>query len=61
MITQTCEKMTGWNVFLWNNETRQNENLDTVFFESDMDKFDVKNSLVNHDGFSPDITVEKEN
>lgn len=33
------------------------QHIETVFFDPDMDHEDVKRSLVDHDGFSPDIVV----
>jgi hypothetical protein len=43
--------MRTWDVYLGG------KLIDTVFFTSDCDAEYVKNSLINHDGFSPDIQV----
>ncbi len=34
--------------------------IDRVFYDEDMSAEEVRRSLVNHDGYSPDITVRKE-
>jgi hypothetical protein len=34
--------------------------IDTVFYTNDCDAEYVYKSLVNHDGYSPDITVKKD-
>lgn len=45
--------MVAWNVYL------KRKLIDTVFYEADCDKNYVKESLVNHDGYNPGITVQK--
>jgi hypothetical protein len=47
--------MKAWKVCL--NGKRINE----VFFDDDCDADYVKSSLINHDGFDPNITVRRSN
>lgn len=42
----------GWDVYIINGEY-----LDTVFFDPDMNAEDVYHSLVEHDGYRPDIRI----
>ena len=44
---------TAWNVSL------NRKRIDTVFFNPDIKKEDVKRSLVEHDGYDPDIKLNK--
>jgi hypothetical protein len=44
-------KMIYWNVFLKGNL------IDSVPFMDDMDEWHVKDSLINHDGYDPEIKV----
>ena len=46
--------MQAWDVYL--NE----ENIDTVFFDDDIDKVSVLLALINHDGYDPVITIERD-
>lgn len=41
----------GWNVYLHGNL------IDTVWFQATMDAASVRRSLIDHDGFDPDIVV----
>ena len=43
--------MKQWDIYL------HDEHFDTVFFNEDCDLSYVKNSLINHDGYSPNITI----
>lgn len=42
----------GWDIYIINGKY-----LDTVFFDPDMDAETVKRSLIEHDGYRPDIRV----
>lgn len=46
--------MKAWNVYL------DGKNIDTVFYNDDIDAEEVKRGLVDHDGYDPNITVEVE-
>lgn len=46
-------KAVGWTVFLNDRE------IDIVFFDEDMNEWDVKHALVNHDGYPPNVEVER--
>ena len=48
------KKMKAWIV------TLDSHYLDTVFFEKSCDREYVRLSLINHDGYSPNIRVEEE-
>lgn len=37
-----------------------NKHIDTVFWVDNSDKEEVKRSLINHDGYDPDIQVTQE-
>jgi hypothetical protein len=43
----------GWNVY------RNGRLIDTVFFDADISASEVKRSLVEHDGYPPNIIVRK--
>lgn len=45
--------MTWWNVYL------NGRLIDSVTFDSDVDEWHVLNSLINHDGYNPNIIVRK--
>lgn len=45
--------MQAWRVMLNGKE------IDTVFFDADIDAFTVKTSLINHDGYDYNIVVVK--
>jgi hypothetical protein len=51
---QTESNMIAWTV------TLHHMYVDTVFFSPSMDSEYVRNSLINHDGFDPEIYVHKE-
>lgn len=46
-------KQCAWDVYLFN------ELIDTVWFDCDMKAVDVRESLVNHDGYDRSIRVKK--
>lgn len=46
--------MTAWTVYLRGKE------IDTVWFTDDCDDEYVRTSLINHDGYDPDISVCRE-
>ena len=46
--------MIGWNVYL------NGKWIDTVFYTADCDRDYVKDSLINHDGYYPNIVVKKD-
>ena len=46
-------KTIAWNVSL------NKKNIDRVFCNADIKKEDVKKSLVEHDGYAPDIKLNK--
>lgn len=46
-------KQTAWNVYL------NGKWIDTVFYTPDCDREYVKSSLVNHDGYNPNITLRR--
>lgn len=59
-------KQIPWNVYRIHigkdskgNQARFRNKIDTVYFDNDMEAIQVRNSLVNHDGYAPDIYVEK--
>ena len=43
----------GWNVYL------RGRLIDTVWFDADLTADEVKRSLVNHDGYDPEIEVRQ--
>lgn len=45
--------MQAWNVYLYG------KNINTVYFNKGIDQKYVYDSLVNHDGFNPNIKVRK--
>ena len=45
--------MQAWNVY------RGRRLLDTVFYDADCDADYVRRSLIDHDGFSPNIIVRR--
>jgi len=50
----SAKRQTAWNVYLggkW---------IDCVYFDSDMTAFQVRDSLVDHDGYNPSISIYKE-
>ena len=49
----------AYNVYL-KNEDGEYVEIDMVFYNSKQDTEDVKRSLVNHDGYSPNIVVRLE-
>ncbi len=51
--------MTAWTVYL-PNEFDIDIEIDTVYFDSDMTEREVKESLINHDGYEPNIRIEKD-
>jgi hypothetical protein len=46
---------TAWNVYL------NGKKIDTVFYTSDCDAEYVRKSLIDHDGYDPNITVRRSN
>jgi hypothetical protein len=52
-------KQNAWRVY---REWKKGEyiHIDTVFFNDGIEAVEVRNSLVNHDGYAPDIIVKKE-
>jgi len=46
-------KAQAWNVYLGEKQ------IDTVFFEADCSGEYIKDSLINHDGYNPNIFVKK--
>jgi len=44
--------MNAWKVYL------ADHHIDTVFYDETMDGDEVRDSLVSHDGYDPEITVE---
>ena len=46
--------MVAWNVLL------DGEEIDIVWFSSECDEDYVRNSLINHDGYHPNISVCRE-
>lgn len=51
--------MKAFDVYKFNRKTGKLEKIDTVFYDDDFTSEEVKRSLVNHDGYSEDITVRK--
>jgi hypothetical protein len=47
-------KTTKWNVSL------NRKRIDSVFYNADIKKEDVKRSLVEHDGYNPNIKLNKD-
>ena len=52
----------GWDVYLenkrfMNGKAIEYKHVDTVFFDASMDADEVKRSLVDHDGYDPNIMV----
>ena len=45
--------MIAWNVYL------NNRLIDTVFYMSDCDVDYVRSSLINHDGYNPQIQLKR--
>lgn len=43
--------MKAWDVILYG------ECIDTVWFDEDMDEWDILHSLIEHDGYHPTISV----
>lgn len=50
--------MIAWEVYNLNRFDEYSW-IDTVFFDSKMDKKDVLKSLINHDGYDSEIAVRK--
>ena len=52
-------KAKAWNVYGWVEDAsgRHFDQIDTVFFDEDIPRSGVRRSLVNHDGYPPDIVV----
>ena len=48
------EKMTAWNIYL------NGRLIDTVFYLESCDRDYVKDGLINHDGYNPNIKVFKQ-
>ena len=48
-------KSQAWNVY------KNGKKVDTVFFDNDLDKEYVLDSLISHDNYNPDIDVRKNN
>jgi hypothetical protein len=46
-------KMTAWNVY------RGTKLVDTIYYDSKMAQEEVKTSIMDHDGYPPDIRIEK--
>jgi hypothetical protein len=46
-------QQTAWNIY------RNGRKIDTVYYINSMTAQEVKKSLENHDGYPPDITVQK--
>lgn len=46
--------MRAWNIYLFG------ELIDTVFYDDDCDAEYVRTSLIEHDGYDPEIDVEEE-
>jgi hypothetical protein len=46
-------KTTAWNVRI------KGKTFDRVYYNADIKKEDVKRSLVEHDGYDPEITLHK--
>ncbi len=46
-------KSIGWNVY------RKGRLIDIVFFDADCDADYVRRSLIDHDGYPPDIVVRR--
>lgn len=46
-------KATAWNVYL------NHKKIDTVFYDKDISKDEVKQSLIEHDGYDPNITIKR--
>lgn len=47
--------MQAWNVYL------NDKNIDTVFFAKSSTAADVRDALINHDGYDHQITVRRNN
>jgi len=47
------KKTNAWNVSL------KRKNIDRVYYDANIKKEDVKKSLVEHDGYDPDIKLNK--
>ena len=45
--------MTNWNIYLGK------KLIDSVYYDNDCDSDYVKRSLINHDGYHPNIAVRK--
>jgi hypothetical protein len=45
--------MTAWYVYL------NGKRIDTVFYDTGMTRSEVLESLINHDGYSPNIIIVK--
>jgi hypothetical protein len=45
--------MQAWEIYL------DDRHIDTVFCNSDCDEWDVRDGLVNHDGYNPNIEIYK--
>ena len=48
-------KAQAWNIF------KSGKKIDTVFFDENLDKEYVLDSLVGHDGYDPNINIRKDN
>ena len=48
-------KTQAWNVYL------NGKRIDTIFCDNDIEADSVKDSLVNHDNYDPNINVRRDN
>lgn len=51
------KNMKGWRVYFEGIKGRAGKLIDIVFYDSTMDAQEVKQSLINHDGFPSNIIV----
>jgi hypothetical protein len=54
MAYKLKNKTNAWNVSL------NRKNIDRVYYNADIKKEDVKKSLVEHDGYDPEIKLNKD-
>lgn len=47
------KKVNSWNVYLGD------QLIDTVYYDKSCDEWYVKHTLINHDGYDPNIEVRK--
>lgn len=54
-------KMARFDVFVYDGKIKKSVEMDNVFYDENMSAKEVRDSLINHDGYRADISVYKRN